>query len=374
MGNKQAEINCLERVFKQEKQCYGKVRKFINKLNSMNRIDFERPDFIFYDDCGNYIGLEHFVVDKFSQKNKNGKIASNGMLSRKNIDFFKDKWVGGDKVNERNLSYALTELAEIIGDYMAHSLDSTYYNYCQSFDYSLKNHLVKTKDYKEQIKKEFKAKKEQIKMGFLIEIHADFNNLYLNDKNGIHKNKFGFVPIFSEIVSSLKNIRKEELDFIILISGENLFDGSDKIVIVRPNRIQEDLSLQKITIYEYASHDCALLDFFSIYKEVKIDTKVEKKENTRDFIFSISASRLNDEMIQNIVFYSFYKAAWAKQNNKNFACSHSILLLIEVYLKYVAEWRKSKDIYGNTMITPVFNINSKELLQYELQEFKEKWH
>lgn len=366
MGNKEREQDCLNRLFSLEKQTYGKVRKFINKLSNMNRYDFERPDFVFNDNAGNYIGLEHFMVDHLSQLNKNGKIASNGALPRENISNSLPEYVGDNApTNDNERLLALGKLGKLLDDYLTKSIGTTFGNYIAAFDYSLSNHLKNVDIYRENIKEKFNAKSNKIKIGLLIEVYAEFGNLYLVDKKGAHKNSHGFLPMFDTIVTLLEDRLKDKVDFIIFLHNKKIF-------IMRPGHIKNDLEFQKVKVYEYVAHDYALPSFTPFRKDLKISSNVTKEMNSYNFLFNVSFNPLNEKYLKRLIFYSFYRAAKAKKDGKNLACSLPVLLLLEVFLKYVVDWQVKEEKEGKFVI-PIFSITSKELLKKEIEEFNTRW-
>lgn len=367
MGSKQIEQACLKTLFDLEKQSRGKVRGFINKLSQMECIDFERPDFIFKDTEGNYIGLEHFMVDHLSQLNSNGKVASNGVLPRKKISDFIPEWTGDNAPGDKQMISVLREIGKLGSDYLTPSFATVYGNYIAAFHYSLTNHVKNIDVYRNNIKKKFKVKNDKIKIGLLIEVYAEFNNLYLIDNRGTHKNNKDFIPMFEEIVKLLETIPTKDIDFMILLMGQK------KVYMVRPNHIRSDMQRQKIKIYEYASEDYAMPSFTPMLKDLKIDSTIEAKNDSFNLNLKFSFTRPDEETILKLVLYAFYRAALAKQNGKNFACSISILRLVEVYLKYVVGWKEHVDEEGIKFFIPIFRFDSEDKLKQEEKEFNTRW-
>ncbi len=367
MGSKQVEQTCLKRLFNLEKDSYGKVRQFIKKLSEMECVDFERPDFIFKDNDGNYIGLEHFMVDHLSQLKSNGKVASNGFRPRKKISEYIPTWSGDNAPENKEMTSVLKELGKLTSDYLTQSFAAVYGNYIASFHYSLTNHVKNIETYRNNIKNEFKVKNDRIKIGLLIEIYAEFNNLYLIDKRGTRKNSNGFIPMFAEIVKLLEAIPTKDIDFIILLMGDR------KVYIVRPGHIRSDMQKQSIKIYEYASEDYAMPSFTPLFKDLKIDPTVEAKNDSFNYNFKCSFSHLDEDTILKLVFYSLYRATLAKQKGNNFACSISILRLVEVYLKYVVGWKDYIDEEENKNVKPIFIFDSIDKLKQEEDEFNKRW-
>lgn len=367
MGSKQVEQSCIKKLFDIERQSRGRVRKFINKLSKMECIDFERPDFIFRDNEGNYIGLEHFMVDHLSQLNSNGKVASNGVLSRKKMSEYIPKWIGDNAPEDKEMIIALEEYGKLVSNCLPTFFATVYGNYIAAFHYSLTNHVKNIDVYRNNIKNKFKVKNDKIKIGLLIEVYAEFNDLYLIDKRGTHKNSNGFIPMFEEIVKILETVPTKDIDFIIL------FMGQKKVYIVRPNHIRCDMQRQNIKIYDYASEDYAMPSFTPILKDLKIDSTIEAKNDSFNFNFKCSFHHPDEGTILKLVLYAFCRAVLAKQNGKNFACSISILRLVEVYLKYVVGWKEHVDEEGINYFEPIFRFDSEGKLRQEEEDFDVKW-
>ncbi len=367
MGNKSREIECLEKVFKTKNKCRGKVKEFLNKLSNMKRIDSERPDFIFTDKNGLVIGLEHFLVDQFSQRNKNGKIASNGVIGRKNIKDFIDSNVGC--YSEDNSIEIMNEFNQRIIQRVKNHMEATYSTFMAAFEYSLNNHTKACASYKENVKLTETTNKTSY-LGLLIEIKADFCHLYLNNERGIKKVPLGFVPLFSEMVEILENKTYGICDFVILSFGEELYKNSDRIYIVRTGHIKEDLEKQRGRIYEYAVEDCLLESFQSMQKDVQIRQNVSSEGNQITCNFEASMYLIEEQQMLAFVWHAFYRAFYAKQNKRNYVCSFLVLYCMEVYLKYVIKWLRKKESWE---VKPIFRPVPVEQLEKEGQEFFNTW-
>lgn len=369
MGNKNQELDCLNRVFQYEKQSKGKIKQFIHSLSNYDKKETERPDFIFQNDAY-CIGLEHFSVDHLSQKNKNNKIASNGIIGRKAFENFKVKCVNKKDISDKELDKLFEEFINIISNQSEKALNATYPIFIESFKYSLNTHLNKFEEYKSNLKEQFTGK---VYLGFLIEIHAEFGYLFLNNKRGSEKIKHGHTLMFFDIVEMVKQSCKDKIDFIIFCTGEKIYKNSDRVYIASVKDIENDLEKQRVKIYRYAAEDCILSNFQSMQADLSVRPKITNKNENFNVVFNLSQRLMVEEDKVDLIFFAFYRAYYAKINNFNYACSAMILCLIEVFLKYVIKWVPSENEQEKWKIRPVFYPVPKEILNREIDELEKRW-
>lgn len=370
MGNKSKERDCLKKVLQYSKQSRGKVKQFLQSLATYDIQEDERPDFIFVNRGIECIGLEHFVVDHLSQKNTNDKVASNGILERKIYDDFVAKCVENTDLSDQMLDELFDDFIKILCSHAGKSLSATYPTFIEAFKYSLNTHLSKVEEYRANLRMKYSDK---IYLGFLIEVHSEFEYLFLNNSRGTQRVKFGYLPIFYDIIQTIKQSCNGKIDFIILYSGEKMYKNSDKVRVFSIKNIERDLERQGERIYLYASEDCALAPFQSMQEDLCIKPEISHNDQGYNVVFNFSRRDMCKEDILDLMHFAFYRACWAKAHRKDFACSPSMLCLLEVYAKYVIGWDIPENEEERWKVKPKFRYVPQEVVDEELSEFNKKW-
>lgn len=94
--------------------------------------------------------------------------------------------------------------------------------------------------------------KNDAELGFLIEIHADFDRLYLWHNGKVRKEAGQHTPIFDDVIKLIeKNIDTEKVSFVILYFVETFAPTKERVVIVRTKKIREKLKRQNEAVYKY---------------------------------------------------------------------------------------------------------------------------
>ena len=232
------EIQCFQQVLQIALKKRGETKHILKYLNGTDivRNEEERPDIVKL--CKNdlrgqretIVGIEHFRVDQLSIKKKSGKIASIGISTEKNVKHIFNEWhdevMRTDKVPE----VAIQSIAKGIAEQVQHMKVATYHTYIHSFEYSLEQHIKSFDVYRKNIAK-IAEKKYNIELALLIEIHMEFKNLYLNNKDGTSKRSFGQYPILGDIIQMLEEgIDKRKVDYIVLCLGDTLYNDYIKVI------------------------------------------------------------------------------------------------------------------------------------------------
>ena len=207
---------------------YEKMPKFQSyELLSSN----ESPDFIFEDADGNIIGLEHFLLDTYSNKvirnnkttyhshtRQNNRIRK--QLAEEGLDYFKS--VENDETNkstEKELKLT-QDIENMVNFYIQSSNFFSYENIIDSLQLTLSKHNKNVINYKNNIKKIY-GKVDKI--GCLIEYPILFNTPLeieaLNGNKYVYENNTDLF-ITPSMESILKN-RGNNFDFFIFVTYIN---------------------------------------------------------------------------------------------------------------------------------------------------------
>ena len=375
MINRDAETDCINRVLGSVHNLHGKARDFIELLANMKRTKNESPDFIFKSQPESntnnnlIIGVEHFVVDHLSIKLKNGKISSQGAIRRKEFDSFSESNVG--KVDDKNLLEATKELAHIIAKQYADIRNSGYWDFIATLKTVLNKHLLKVNDYRKNLRQQ-SDKNFKIKIAFLIEIHAEFLQLFLNDKKGTYKNPLGNLPIFEDFIKVLDELTVNKIDYIVL----NVFNAGqvrNNTIVLRAGFIRKDLATQKINIYHYVAEDMLISPFDMQGAESRAVSAVEKKGD--NFIIKLTLTQHDRDRKQHeaLVLYAIYRAWWCRKNFLNFACAGVIQEYLEVYYPYIIDWQKPKNFQADWEVVPKVLPMTMADIDSRVAAFENEW-
>ncbi len=133
--------------------------------------------------------------------------------------------------------------------------------------------------------------KNDAELGFLIEIHADFDHLYLWHNGKVRKETGQHTPIFDDIIKQIeKNIDTDKVSFVMLYFVETFALTKQRVVVVRTKKIREQLKRQNETIYKYCGDDFRLEPFELPYEESIIEAKCKTSAKSENQI-EISMSR-----------------------------------------------------------------------------------
>lgn len=375
MGNKGAENKCLDNVFQYSKHMHGKYKKFIEQLASakiVDRKDNERPDFLLKDNNDKFYGIEHFRVDHLSELHKDNKINSNGVILEKESAKISEKWKTKSKIPDwdaHKIMEAAQDLSNLIGQQFKCCINTSYRTFLAAFLHTFNNHVKKIREYRENIK-EYK----DIKLGFLIEIHHNFNELVLNTCKVAKKNHTGHLPMFEAIVDIIESGLSKGLDFIILYNVAMNGNFTKKVLVLRKNNVRNDLFHQNELIYEYAGEDVSLKPFFfsSIIDDVQCD--VSKKENNKiEFLFNVDHTDVNEKLLPILLYRALYVACKAKKGNKNFVCSIRTQFIYELFYDLILDWNKGTGESKDYVIIPKIKSIPKEIYLNRIKDFDKKW-
>ena len=125
-----------------------------------------------------YVGIEHFIVDR-STRVKRGKRISPSAESREHIRRAYEKGhselIETNDVSEATRDFFMNEAGKLLEI----QTNSDVQSLVESLHYSLNKHMGKVDSYRENLSK--MSGEAEIEIAFLIELHAEFPNVILND-------------------------------------------------------------------------------------------------------------------------------------------------------------------------------------------------
>lgn len=321
---KSNEMECLDRVIKIGIKQRGETKQIVQLLNNieLNRKEQENPDFVKVCRSRNkhekdvLLGIEHFRVDHFSLKKNDGNVASTGVKIKKDVNQLFNKYHNEVEKNGIN-DNVISALGNNIVQFMNQFKMSTYSNFIESFNYSLNKHLKKVDRYLKNLK-DISENRFDIKLGLLIDIHVQFNNLVLYDEKGLHNFEDSAMPMFMDIVKIFEEkIDNRKINYIIIYMSNEL-DIKPKVIAFKTSNIRKNLEKQKIKIYEYAGYDCCVKPFKSMYENVDYNFSFSSNGGNIDFYIEPNKDEvLNDDCYKSVL-ESFRRIIEFRHNKKNY--------------------------------------------------------
>lgn len=345
---KQNEEKCLREVFEFAKRKKGITARIVKSLcgDLVNRHEEERPDFVLKTspkskhDKGRLIGIEHFVVDENSFKNKQGKVESTTRQNSAKIAKIRAK----HNINEKSTS---DEIDAAFRDVILHVCElSRLRSYCgynaliESFKYAFGQHAERAEAYRSelrQIDNDSSVKKE---LCFLIEIYSTLEELLFFDNDKSIKFKEGYMPMFEDIVQEIENTQAK-IDYIIFAFRTR--DGAlVDVLAVRKKYIRKDCDNQGARIYYYAGLDRLLNMDNPVFKVNSINPTFNISTEERKVRYDIIATSPNTDYLIKLFDNAVYCVYFCRRNGLPYATQPVVQACNDVINKYLIRWEKGE--------------------------------
>ncbi len=350
-ARKEKEI--YNQLFKNVNETYVETNRIIGLLRECNTISSDVPDIIAVDEKDKIAyGIEIFRVDHHI-RNQHGKIGASSYKVKKEDEKIQNRYK--DNLEEHYLDVA-NEINNIIAGELENMFNATYVDLLKSLDHSFDNHCKKIELYKQN--KSF-PKGFNKKIIFLIEIYADFHNLYKCEYRKNEMNKRGLMPLFDDVVDRFKRSKIYGVDYIILLL--KTYRNEDmEIIALNSADIDEAIKLNSLKTYSY----CGIDNYIKYSEDKVLSIEFNNAVFEEDVI---KAYHRDDFHIQNnpyylpAIFTAAKKAMEYKNIRKSYAIERSVLFFLEVYSKNIIGWRQSID---DGLVEPIFNqINPIDIIE-----------
>lgn len=376
MGDKKnSERKCLEQALKYGLTEENEETKRILRLCELSDIvNAECPDFIGVNkDKSLMLGIEHFRIDEFVTEKSDGRMASTGVMYKKEIETLYSKWKKPILSLEEIPIKAVEDIMQVVQNQLERKYFGNYNGFISSFAYVLNKHMKHLDDYwnKLRIERQNLVGNDEcaIKMVFFLEIYTDFQEMYLNQYNSFKKNDSGLMPFFESVITLLEEVPKNKVQYFIFYLKD--YSGEKSKVIAFDNSdLKRSIRKQKIKVYKYVGSDYGLKTFGKLYEKIGIDAVYEKANDRIDMNFEINHKFLEPPKFQQLVFGSM-KLAWETKNEgRAFACDVLIQSLLYIYGDHVIGW---KSVIGeNGVCKPIIRPMEKKMIEKRSHEFDEK--
>lgn len=193
----------------------GSKARNAKKLHGLIVDDSERPDLVIELDNGGIIGLEHFRIDHFIRGDK--KAQSKSAPFARNLEERRKKVAS--RIGEEDF---IDKASKLVGEASTQALydvsHATYADFVRSFEKRLIDerlgHLPKVEFYRDRLAESYPAE-ARIELGFLIEVHSNFQGLFFHDGAVPVQLGPGQCPLFEEVYNMLLEAAPR-LDWILL--------------------------------------------------------------------------------------------------------------------------------------------------------------
>lgn len=380
LDKKDIEEKCLRIASDAAKHQSGKSRLILEMLNGeeFDREDTERPDFVkiyrFRDKRKTPImlGVEHFRVDQISIQKKDGKVASVGVGTEKELWTLYEEQCNKVEEGTFDAEDATLGIGQIISKHVAKKSNTTYNTFIESFRYSLDKHLPSVPVYLKNLKR-YSQGKYDTKLALLIEIHTELYGLFFHDKKGMRRKKNGLVPIVEDMVKLLEEkIDKRSIDYIILCIGETLYTKDVNVVAFSTNQIRSQILSQHLPIYQYIGDDI-LIDAFNLPSKItKIEPEVTKNDSGIRIVFHETRTDVSEKRKQDYTFYSLKKAFDYERLGIPYVTNVSVQFSKYLLSDYIMGWDHPKG-EEKWIIRPLLKRIDHEEFEKKSEAFEEEW-
>lgn len=247
------EEQVLNDVLKLSMASGGYKKKAALKVSGSINASDECPDIVITRRDGSLIGLEHFRVDHNVKHGRNAQSKSAELTSAMKAEY--EKLAPRLKVDD----VSSEELASIVAndvsmakyhqscaccDDLARSLDARLFG-------EKTGHASKLPKYRNHLT-ELSGDDGRIELGYLIEIHSDFQGLFMHDGTRVVRLDGGQCPLYAEIYDLLFRASCE-VDWILIGSYPCLTDqiANAAIIDCRNNMFKESCRRQRLKRTEY---------------------------------------------------------------------------------------------------------------------------
>lgn len=345
---KQNEEKCLREVFEFAKRKKGITARIVKRLcgDLVNRHEEERPDFVLKTspkskhDKGRLIGIEHFVVDENSFKNKQGKVESTTRQNSAKIAKIRAKHNITEKSTSDEIDAAFRDVVSLACEKRRLGSYCGYNALIESFKYAFGQHAERAEAYRSelrQIDNDSSIKKE---LCFLIEIYSTLEGLLFFDNDKSIKFKEGYMPMFEDIVQEIANTQAK-IDYIIFAFRTR--DGAlVDVLAVRKKYIWKDCDNQGARIYYYAGLDRLLNMDNPVLKVNSINPTFNISTEERKVRYDIIATSPNTDYLIKLFDNAVYCVYFCRRNGLPYATLPVVQACNDVINKYLIRWEKGE--------------------------------
>ena len=330
----QNELACFETAVSLAQQRGGKTLEILNYLNGtpVPREKEDKPDLVRVCTRGKknprnvLVGIEHFRVDQRSAQGKGKRIS-------KGAEYTNHVWKAYEKGHRE-----LEQIGEVSETSQASMLDQTvglvqenifrpYSSLIEDLSFQLSNHLSKVPTYRKNL--QLASNGMPIELAFLIEVHAFFTPLFLNEGNNVSYNPSGQLVMFQDLVDELSKISNKTVDYIILLFNGSGFEQFTDVIAFRSGNIKNHLKQQGVLVYRYAGGDILGNTAFQ-----DVNTHWEKNPDG-NFNIVTNYSAVDRGKAMQSIYHVLRIAFYSKQKGTPFVATREVQSFLDAIWPYV---------------------------------------
>ena len=194
----------------------GYKKKAATKLCGILCSDEERPDLVIRRGSGSIIGIEHFRIDHHINRGRTASSKSAELMS--NLNAQRNRLKPMLNANDN----ALDEAAEVIANFISKEVYQRHNACCDDLSRSLSvrlfdersGHALKLSDYRKNLIERY-GHVHNIELGYLIEVHSGFHDLFLHNGSKIVRLQEGQCPLYEDLYALLQKA-SSEVDWILI--------------------------------------------------------------------------------------------------------------------------------------------------------------
>lgn len=189
------------------------------------------------------IGIEHFLVEQVTDPKRGSVIKEKKTYVEKIINSVKE----GDAAE--SLQKAKEEVTSTAFDIAAKANTTGIRELKEAFHVAFMKHLANAENYRKNTA--LCAEGKPVKLAFLIEIHSNANDVFLNIGETFHRRKNDIYPLFCWMVEELEKIDPNQIEYVVLYMRNSLNPQKEDVIAIDTSDIQGSLHQQGIIAYEY---------------------------------------------------------------------------------------------------------------------------
>lgn len=225
------ELEVLNQALSLAREKGGEARRNVDRLAGIRSSDRERPDISIERGDGSVIGLEHFRVDRLARRDK--KVRSAAKEYERDLGKVRGSLLS-EKEKPRFSDEAIDSFGRTVYEGMRLYVHSRPEDLLRSLDARLNGnsgHAQKLAAYRDNLMRDY-PHSSSIELGYLIEVHADFPGMFLNEGRKVTRLSSGQVPLFDGFHDMLEQASRD-VDWIVMASYGSISDRIADAAVIR---------------------------------------------------------------------------------------------------------------------------------------------
>lgn len=364
---KDTELAILKAALEKARSRGGESRRLADRISG-EIIPYESPDFVIRSTRNDtaIIGVEHFRVDHFSERNKKrGHYDSLSSAEQQRMVALQKSWKP-DNLNDEIPPWLIEETGLILARCLEAGHKATFHSYIHSFQDAFEKHLGKAEGYLESISESYPYSKKR-ELAFLIELHSDFSNLFINRGSITSKPQAGEILFFKELENIIAPARMS-INYLIIASCPSLTNDVIDACIINMNAFLQSLKRNKLDVYDYFGED-KILD---LYPEIHLTPHTSGGREVVNYSFDQAGVRMTDWTMIQLCLNSLPTALRLRDSKVPFVNTAIVQMLLEVFGDIYQTCGRKKYLTLKDLIRHRYYLENS--YQERADAFLERWY